>query len=170
MRFSWLRKTIAWYVFFTICALIMLPMFLLPIGWLGLAVIYPAYWVSIKYALLPSKYRKAPHSFWMPATFNLITMWLCANIFAPALYRLFAPIFLLVPEFAAEFVFWVWPVMFSIPASYICYMLTVPEVPEWHADDVAIEQNATDTEDAKQLGPGSNSFLNKYTANDENAG
>lgn len=166
MHFSWLRRTIAWWIFFTIWGVINVPMMFLPVGWLSLLAVYPAYWVALKFVLLPAKHRKAPHAFWMPATLNMIALWLFANIFGPALYRLFAPAFVALPEELAEFAYYVWPMMIAIPASYICFLVTIPDVAAWTAD----ESDQAPSETGESQAPGGKSFLNKYTANDENAG
>jgi hypothetical protein len=170
MQFSWLRRTVAWWVFFTICTIITIAMMFIPVSWLSLLAVYPAYLVSIKFVLLPAKLRKTPHAFWMPATLNMITVWLFANIFGPALFRLFAPAFIALPEELQEFAYYVWPMMIAVPASYICYLVTIPDVSAWTdhgADGQAQESNAGSDE---SQAPAGKSFLNKYTANDENAG
>ena len=159
MHFSFLRKTVAWFVFFIICFIVSVPLILItalvspmlgvdssdgpvPATWLSLLPIYPAYWVSIKLALLPAGKRKASHAFWMPATLNLITICLVTTIFGPALYRLFAPIFSVIPEDFAEFCYIVFPFLCAIMPSYICYLLTVPDVPEWGADMFADQSDS----------------------------
>lgn len=160
MHFSFLRKTVAWFVFFIICFIVSVPLVLLtallmpalnidssgeavPATWLSLLPIYPAYWVSIKLALLPPGKRKVAHAFWMPATLNLITICLVTTIFGPALYRLFAPIFSIIPEDFGEFCYIVFPFMCAIMPSYVCYLLTVPDVPEWNPDMFADQTGET---------------------------
>lgn len=197
MHFSFLRKTVAWFVFFILCFIISVPLILVtalltpalgldsgepvPATWLSLLPIYPAYWVSIKLALLPPGKRKATHAFWIPATLNLITICLVTTIFGPALYRLFAPIFSIIPEDFGEFCYIVFPFMCAIMPSYICYLLTVPDVPEWNpvfGDQIGkttsgevppAEPSASGAETSENTGTRirGRSFLDKHTVKDE---
>lgn len=163
MRISLLRKSVAWWVFFTITAMFAVPMMLLPVPLLGLLVGYPAYYAALKIVLLTPEQRKAPVAFWMPASINVFTLFIVSTIFASALFRLLAPIF----EFITEIFALAWPMVCCIPASYICFLLTVPDVAD-HNFEIAADDATGESGTASPTAlTNQKSFLNKYTANDD---